>query len=102
VIGTLIYYAQAVDPTILTALSTIALQQTTPTLTTIERVRQLVDYVTSQEEATLTYQASNMILAIYWDTSMNPRHKAELVVIFTSCQMNNYLPIMEPFSTLSK
>ncbi len=34
----------------------------------MERVRQLLDYAASQEEAVLTYHASNMILAVHSDT----------------------------------
>ncbi len=63
--GTLLYYARAVDPTLLTALSAIASQQANPTQATMDKVRQLLDYVASQEEAILTYRASNMILAVH-------------------------------------
>jgi hypothetical protein len=67
VTGTLLYYARAVDSTILMALSAIAAQQASPTQTTMDRVRQLLDYVASQEKAVLTYNASDMILAVHSD-----------------------------------
>jgi len=39
----------------------------TPTQKTMERVQQLLDYAASQEDAVLTYHASNMVLAIHSD-----------------------------------
>ena len=51
VAGTLLYYGRAVDPTILPALSLIASEQAAPTERTMERVKQLLDYCASQEEA---------------------------------------------------
>ena len=67
VVGTLSYYARAVDPTMLVALNAIATQQAAPTQKTMERVRQLLDYVASQEEAIITYHASDMVLAVHSD-----------------------------------
>jgi hypothetical protein len=43
VVGTLLYYSQAVDPTMLVALNAIAMQQAAPTQKTMERVKQLLD-----------------------------------------------------------
>jgi hypothetical protein len=67
VTGTLLYYARAVDPTILVALSAIASQQAKPTQLTMERTRQLLDYCASQDDAILTYNKSDMILAVHSD-----------------------------------
>jgi hypothetical protein len=67
VMGTLLYYARAVDSTILTALSAIAIEQAKPTEQTRAKVKQLLDYCATQEEAVLTYHASNMILAVHSD-----------------------------------
>ena len=52
---TLLYYSRAVDPTMLVALNAIAMQQASPTQKTMERIKQLLDYCASQEEAILTY-----------------------------------------------
>jgi hypothetical protein len=65
VAGTLLYYARAVDPTILPALSSIATEQAKPTEKTMEMVKQLLDYCATQEEAIITYTASKMILCIH-------------------------------------
>jgi hypothetical protein len=67
VTGTLLYYARAVDPTILVALSAIASQQAKPTTNTMAKVKQLLQYCASQEDAILTYRASDMILAVHSD-----------------------------------
>ncbi len=55
VTGTLLYYAQSVDSTILTTLNAIAMQQAAPTESTMEEIKQLLDYCASQEEAIVTY-----------------------------------------------
>jgi hypothetical protein len=51
----------------LVALNAIATQQASPTQKTMDRVRQLMDYAASQEEAILTYYASDMVLTIHSD-----------------------------------
>jgi hypothetical protein len=65
VAGTLLYYARAVDPTILPALSTIGNKQATPMQATMEMIKQLLDYCATQEEAIITYSARKMILCIH-------------------------------------
>ena len=67
--GKLLYLGRGVDPTILTALSTIAGQQARPTEATMRETIQLLDYIATQEEAVLTYSASNMVLAVNSDAS---------------------------------
>jgi hypothetical protein len=62
---TLLYSACAVDSTILTALSSLATEQAKPTQTTMEKVKQLLDYCPSQEEAIITYNKSKMILVVH-------------------------------------
>ena len=69
VLGTFLYYARAVDSTMLVALSAIASEQAKPTKATMEKVDQFLDYAASQEEAVLTYRASDMVLAIHSDAS---------------------------------
>ncbi len=76
VTGTLLYYARAVDPTLLTALSAIASQQSKPTQFTMDRAKQVLDYVASQEEAIITYRASDMILAVHSDAGYLNEPKA--------------------------
>ncbi len=61
----LLYYARAVVTTILTVLSSIAIEQAEPTQDTMKKVKQLLDYCTTQEEVIITYNASKMILAVH-------------------------------------
>ncbi len=65
VMGTLLYYAHAVNSTILTALSSLATEQAKPMQKMMEKVKQLLDYCTSQEEAIITYKKRKMILVVH-------------------------------------
>ena len=67
--GTFLFYARAVDPTMLTALSSIAAEQANPTARTMEKCKQFLDYATTQDEEVITYRASDMKLAIHSDAS---------------------------------
>jgi hypothetical protein len=67
VTGTLLYYARAVDNTILTALSAIATEQANPTAKTLAKVKQLLDYCATQDDAIIKYSASKMILTVHSD-----------------------------------
>ena len=68
-VGTLLYYARAVDCTMLAALGSIATQQANPTENTMKKVKQLLDYAATNPDAIITYQASNMVLAAHSDAS---------------------------------
>jgi hypothetical protein len=76
VTGTLLYYSQAVDPTMLVALNAIAMQQASPTQKMMDRVKQLLDYCSSQEDPILTYHLSDMVLAIHSDAGYLNESKA--------------------------
>jgi hypothetical protein len=67
VMGTLLYNARAVNSTILTALRSLATEQAKPMQKMVEKVKQLLDYCASQEEAIITYNISKMILVIHRD-----------------------------------
>jgi hypothetical protein len=69
VVGTLLYYSRAVDPTLAAALSTIASQQTNGTQAVLDACKQLLDYVASHPNASIRYCASDMILALDTDGS---------------------------------
>jgi hypothetical protein len=76
VTGTLLYYARAVDTTILMALSSIATEQAKLTQEMMKKVRQLLDFCATQEEAIITYNASKMILAVHSDAGYCNERKA--------------------------
>ena len=68
-VGSLLYYARAVDMTILHALSEIASQQAKPTKRTMARVKQLLDYMHTHPDAKIRFRASDMVLNVHSDAS---------------------------------
>ena len=69
IIGSLLYYARAVDNKLLATLGTISSQQATATENTAKAVHQLLDYVATYPNDGITYRASAMILAAHSDAS---------------------------------
>ena len=76
IVGTLLYYARAVDATILVALGTLAAQQAKSTEATSRAINQLLDYCHTHPNAILRYRASDMILKIHSDASYLSEPKA--------------------------
>lgn len=69
IVGTLLYYARAVDPTLLVALNSISAQQSAATRNTALALNKLLNYVATHPDAAITYEASDMILHIDSDAS---------------------------------
>jgi hypothetical protein len=69
IVGSILYYARAVDMTCLMALSSIAIEQTKATERTMERCTQLLDYLAYHSEAKVRFYASDMIMNIHSDAS---------------------------------
>ena len=69
VVGSFLYYARAVDVTILTALSEIAGQQSKPTEKTMDRVNHFLDYMATNPDAKIRYYGSDMVLNVHSDAS---------------------------------
>lgn len=78
VTGTFLYYARAVDLTMLAALSAIVADQAAPTETAMARCKQFLDYAASQEDAVITFHASDMVLAGHSDVSYLSEKEARL------------------------
>ena len=78
VTGTFLYYARAVDSTMLVALSAIAAQQANPTEETMKKTLKFLDYVATHPDAILTFQASKMVLNVHSDASYLTEPKAEV------------------------
>ena len=55
VIGSILYYARAVDITVLMALSSIAIEQSKGTTNTLEKAKQLLDYLDTYPNATIRF-----------------------------------------------
>ncbi len=69
VAGVLLYYGQVVDSTILIGLSSLAAAQALPTTHMLYLVKWLLDYAATNPNAILTYEKSDMVLAIHSNAS---------------------------------
>jgi hypothetical protein len=69
VTGSVLYYARAVDPTVLMHLNDISTEQTKATEKTQAATKQLFDYLATHPDATIRYHVSDMILHIHSDAS---------------------------------
>jgi hypothetical protein len=69
VTGFVLYYARAVDPTVLMPLNDIVTEQKKATEKTQAAKNQLLDYLATHPAATIRYYASDMILQIHSDAS---------------------------------
>ena len=89
---------------LLTPLSAIASQQGAPTENTMKRTKQFLDFVASQEDAVLTYHASDMILAVHSDAGYlnKPNARSRAGGHFFLSNDVKYRPIMELSSTFRK
>jgi hypothetical protein len=76
VLGTLLFYARAVDSTMLVAISTLASQQAHGTAATMEALTQLLNYCATHPDATVRYTASDMVLHVESDASYLTAAKA--------------------------
>mmetsp|Transcript_27292 Transcript_27292/g.38608 ORF Transcript_27292/g.38608 Transcript_27292/m.38608 type:complete len:116 (-) Transcript_27292:351-698(-) len=56
IFSTLLYYAQAIDSTMLPAIGTLSTQQSAPTNKTMEGITQLLNYCASNPNAIVRYQ----------------------------------------------
>ncbi len=65
----MLYYARAVDMTVLMALSSIAVEQTTATERTMDRCTQLLDHLAGHADMQVCFHASDMIMNIHSDAS---------------------------------
>jgi hypothetical protein len=66
-----------VDCTLLCPISAITLQSSKTTEDTMQHTLQLLNYLATQEDAVLSYHASNMVLAVHSDASYLSKPKAQ-------------------------
>jgi hypothetical protein len=69
VIGCLLYYAKAVAPTMLVALSTLDSAQAHSTAATADTIHQLLDYCATHPGAEVRFHSSDMVLQVNSDAS---------------------------------
>jgi hypothetical protein len=71
--GTLLYYARAVDPTLIMPVNVLASEQTKATAATADNIIKLINQCATHPEATLHYHASDMILMLISPSSQPDR-----------------------------
>jgi hypothetical protein len=76
VVGVMLYYARAIDCTMLCAVNRIASRQATPTQDLLRDTYHLLYYAQTWPNATITFRPSNMKLRINSDASYNSETKA--------------------------
>ena len=69
VVGSLLYYARALDGTMLPALNTIGSEQAKPTESTKNKCKKLLDYAATYPNAYIRYHASDMVLHVDTDAA---------------------------------
>jgi hypothetical protein len=69
IIGVILYFARAVDSTMLVALGTYASQQTEATSNTMKAATQLLHYAATRPDAKKRFRKSDMIFQIHSDSS---------------------------------
>ncbi len=80
VVGTLLYYARTFDPSILTAVHELCSIQSQPTLQDIQKVKRLLQYVSSHQNGATRYYGSTMQLEVQSDASYLCHPKARSVL----------------------
>ncbi|KAI2502114.1 Reverse transcriptase (RNA-dependent DNA polymerase) [Fragilaria crotonensis] len=63
VLGTLLFYARAIDSTLLTAIGELATEQLGGTASTMDKLAQLLNYCATHRDATVRFHASDILLA---------------------------------------
>jgi hypothetical protein len=75
--GTLLYYARAVDPTLIMPINVLASEQTKATSDKADKVIKLLNYCTTHPATKIRYHASDMILNIHSDASYLSEREAK-------------------------
>jgi hypothetical protein len=75
--GTLLYYARAVDPTLIMPINVLASEQSKATAITADKVIKLLNYCNTHPETKIRYHASDMILHIHSDASYLSENEAK-------------------------
>ncbi len=69
IVGSILYYARAVDMTVLMALRTITSKQTKGTERMMEKALHVLDYLATHPDATIRFCATDMVMNIHTDAS---------------------------------
>jgi hypothetical protein len=86
-VGVLLYFGQAVDPTLAAALSSISSRQAKRTTAVLEACKQLLDYCATHPNPSIRYLTSDMILVLDTDGSylseLNGKSRAAAYIYLT-------------------
>ena len=80
IVGVFLYYARALDNTMLVTLNAIAAAQSKGTQATLQACRRLLDYAATHSDARIRYHASDMVYKLDSDasyTSVSPKQNPE-------------------------
>ena len=77
IVGTLLYYAQAIDCTILTALNNTTKNKSKPKENTSESINHLLDCSETHTNAVVRYKASDMVLNVHRNASYLSEQKSQ-------------------------
>jgi hypothetical protein len=80
IVGVLLYYARAIDSSMLATLGTIAATQANATEKTEHPAHQLLDNAATHPDATIRFSASDMILHVHSDASYLSDPKARSIL----------------------
>jgi hypothetical protein len=69
IMGSILYYARAVDMTVLMSHSSIVIEQTNATTQTMGQCIELLDYLATNSDAKVRFHASDMVSNIHLDAS---------------------------------
>jgi hypothetical protein len=75
--GTLLYYARALDPTLIMPINVLASEQSDATEVTADKVIKLLNYCNTHPETKIRYHVSDMILHIHSDASYLSENEAK-------------------------
>ena len=90
--GTFLYYAQALDNTMLVALNDIGTQQAQPTTQVMDKVQQLLDYASTYPQVYIRFYASDMQLHVDTDAAFLVLPKACSRIAGYFRFLNNQVP----------
>ena len=76
IVGVFLFYARAVDPTMITAINKIGSRQAKPTSLIKKEIERFLQYASSHPDATLRIRASDMKLVCHSDGSYNSESEA--------------------------
>jgi hypothetical protein len=79
-VGTLLYYARSIDPSILTVVHELGSVQAKPTVEDIRKMERLLQYVSSHQHYSIRFHASSRQLQIQSDASYLCRTRARSVL----------------------